>query len=85
MSYTTLYYYPKYEIQVKVNYLVDGPFYVFIEESLFQNYQANTSITVLKITKDVNLASTLNSIMKNVSVVISQEEVVIIDYFIDVK
>ena len=46
----------------------------------------NTSITVLKITKDVNLASTLlNSIMKNVSVVISQEEVVIIDYFIDVK
>ena len=46
----------------------------------------NTSITVLRSLKDVNLASTLlNSIMKNVSVVISQEEVVIIDYFIDVK
>ena len=38
MSYTTLYYYPKYEIQVKVNYLVDGPFNVSLEESLFQNY-----------------------------------------------
>ena len=73
-------------IQVKVNYLVDGTFWCFSWRKSISKLLGEYIYHSFKITKDVNLASTLlNSIMKNVSVVISQEEVVIIDYFIDVK